>query len=293
MNPFSRRPSLSFRPSSSSSAAAPTAAATAAPEPDSNLEEKASFSFHEAEEDEDDNVTVTTCGTAATKRKGNRAVPPRLSELLQSSFSSFRHDLVTPQPGDSAAAPPPVSGIRQFFHGRSPSFSVPSTSSSADSCSQEVAKLVEAIQHKRKQLIEELLGVDGDAIVKVRFISAVDQFERCQSKDEKKHMGQKLVEIFIPAPLPPAPPSQMEELGQKIADLFTPSAAYYRDKAVDSFDDQSKMFVINSIGEDTVRRLGNGYLSHLSDAKQEILRELGRNMLVMQAVSNVESNVKW
>ncbi|KAH9254229.1 hypothetical protein BASA81_007830 [Batrachochytrium salamandrivorans] len=290
MNPFSRRPSLSFlRPSSSSSAA--VSAPAARDQHDPNLEEKASFSFHDAEEDDDDNVTVTTCGTAATKRKVNRPVPPRLSELLQASFSSFRHDLVTPQPGDTQPAPPPVSGMRQFFHGRSPSFSVPSTSS-ADSSSQEVAKLAEAIQHKRKQLIDELLGLDGDAIVKVRFISAVDQFERCQSKDEKKHMGQKLVEIFIPSPLPSSPPSQMEELGQKIADLFTPSISS-REKAMESFDDQSKMFVINSISEDTVRRLGNGYLSHLSDAKHEVLRELGRNMLVMQAVSNVESNVKW
>lgn len=302
---FARRPSLAMPFINRPSAAAIAAAA-------SNVEEK-----HTSQNDDDDVATVSSTQTADTtkgafstgvKRIAARA-GPRLSELLASSFSSF--NIEQQQADNDDGSPSSTTSRKQFFHGRSPSFSFSSSSAANEALSEEMTKLAEAINDKRKLLIQELLGLDGDAVIKVRFISAVNQFERCTNKDEKKHMGQKLVEIFVSGTVTPPTamqssaslllPStssvnkQLEEFGQKIVELFSSAAhkSSSREATTTSLDEQSKMFVLNSLSEDTTRRLGNGYLSHLPDAKREILQELSRNMLVMQAVSNVNSDVKW
>lgn len=123
-------------------------------------------------------------------------------------------------------------------------FSRRSTRLSATALTPEMAQIAAALAFKRRQLIEALLVLDGDCIVKVRFINAVDEFASATDRLTKDRLGKNICALFA----------------------------------------QEGMFCIHTFEPETRRELVRGKHEALEQAKLEILIELSQHAEFMHVV---------
>ena len=102
----------------------------------------------------------------------------------------------------------------------------------------------------RGELVQRLVVLPGDFVVKLRFCAAVDHFDNASDKDDQKNLANTIIETFL---------------------------------------NPNSMFKI-SLNEDRREAIvSDGMLNQLLEAKREILEEMTRNPEVMKIVDSVES----
>ncbi|KAH9261421.1 hypothetical protein BASA81_000065 [Batrachochytrium salamandrivorans] len=106
----------------------------------------------------------------------------------------------------------------------------------------EMVQINAALAFKRRQLVDALLGLDGDFIVKIRFINAVDEFASATDRLTKDRLGKNICALFA----------------------------------------QEGMFCIHTFEPETRRELIRGKHEALEQAKLEILIELSQHAEFMQ-----------
>ena len=87
--------------------------------------------------------------------------------------------------------------LRKSLHSRL--FSHTGSQKSLHPYTDEMIRLEDVIvsQPKRNLLVHDLIAIQGDVIMKIRFIAAVDQYENCENLEDRKKLGQKLIETFV------------------------------------------------------------------------------------------------
>lgn len=103
----------------------------------------------------------------------------------------------------------------------------------------------------RPLLIHDSLKLKGDIGVKVRFITAVDQYDEATSSEDKKRLGSKIVETFV----------------------------------------EGKMFHLTALDDELGQVLAEGRYGFLLDARRRVLEELSLDGEVMKIVDNIEGLV--
>ena len=100
----------------------------------------------------------------------------------------------------------------------------------------------------RKQLVQEIVAIPGNFIIKIRFCVAVDHYISTQQKEEKKNLAKKLIETFL---------------------------------------EPHSMFLVN-IDEDRRQAIVfENQMSQLLEAKKEILLQLSLNSQIMAIVDDL------